>query len=99
MYNKPIFIAHGDITADIIYDSQYNVLRQDGGSCNWNVLYNLACMKEKCYALGTVGDDNEGKIAIDSLNRVNVNTNFIDIEKNKKTTTFHILMPENGLTV
>ncbi len=94
MLNCPIFIAHGDITTDIIYDYNLNILKKDGGGCNWNVLYNLACMGSKCYALGTVGPDEEGKIAIDSLQRVNINTNYVEIEPQKRTTTFHILMPK-----
>jgi len=39
--------------ADKIYDENLNLIKEDGGGCNWNDLYNLALMGEKCYAFGT----------------------------------------------
>ncbi|MCI9366236.1 MAG: hypothetical protein HFJ54_06895 [Clostridia bacterium] len=52
MSNK-IFISHGDIILDKIYDENLNLIKQDGGGCNWNDLYNLSLMGETCYAFGT----------------------------------------------
>lgn len=61
-----VFIAHGDLTIDKIYDSEYNLLKKDGGGWNFNVLYHLVNMFEKCYEIGTIGDDYEGEISINS---------------------------------
>lgn len=52
MSNK-IFISHGDIILDKIYDKDLNLIKEDGGGCNWNDLYNLALMGEQCFAFGT----------------------------------------------
>lgn len=48
-----IFVSHGDIILDKIYDGNLNLIKQDGGGCNWNDLYNLSLMGKKCYAFGT----------------------------------------------
>ena len=60
--NNKIFISHADIILDKIYDSNFNLIKQDGGGCNWNDLYNLSLMGETCYAFGSCGNDKEGKI-------------------------------------
>ena len=39
---EKIFISHGDLILDNIYDENLNLIKQDGGGCNWNDLYNLA---------------------------------------------------------
>lgn len=48
-----IFVSHGDIILDKVYDGNLKLIKQDGGGCNWNDLYNLSLMGEKCYAFGT----------------------------------------------
>ena len=52
MSNK-VFVSHGDIILDNIYDGDLNLIKQDGGGSNWNTLYNLSYMGETCYAIGT----------------------------------------------
>ncbi|MCI8621216.1 MAG: hypothetical protein HFJ50_05750 [Clostridia bacterium] len=47
------FVSHGDIILDKIYDGDLNLIKQEGGGCNWNTLYNLALMGEKCFAFGS----------------------------------------------
>ena len=94
MENK-IFISHADIILDKIYDADFKLIKQDGGGCNWNDLYNLSMMGEECYAFGSAGNDEEGKIAIDSLKKAGVNTENILIDKNISTAVMNILLPEN----
>ena len=65
MSNK-LFLSHGDIIIDKIYDDSFHLLKQDGGGCNWNDLYNLSILGETCYAIGSNGNDSEGEIAIQS---------------------------------
>ena len=94
--NKKIFISHGDIIIDKIYNDNLKLINQDGGGCNWNDLYNLSLMGEECYAIGSCGNDEEGKIAINSLKKVGVNTDNIVIEK-KSTNAMNIIIPNKDL--
>lgn len=93
---EKIFISHGDIILDKIYDCNLNLLKQDGGGCNWNDLYNLANMGEKCYAFGSAGNDEEGQIAINSLKKLGVNVDGIILE-NKSTNVMNIIMPDDKI--
>ncbi|MBR3697649.1 MAG: carbohydrate kinase family protein [Clostridia bacterium] len=94
--NKKIFITHGDIILDKIYNDKLELINQDGGGCNWNDIYNLSLMGEKCYAFGSCGNDEEGKIALESLTKAGVNTNNIIIEE-KPTNIMNIVIPNKNL--
>lgn len=94
--NKKIFISHGDIILDKIYNDNLELINQDGGGCNWNDIYNLSLMGEECYAFGSCGNDEEGKIAIDSLKFAGVNTDNIIVE-NKATNIMNIIIPNKDL--
>ena len=76
MSNK-VFVSHGDIILDKVYDGDLNLIKQDGGGSNWNSLYNLSYMGENCYAIGSCGQDEEGDIALASLNQYGVNTSLV----------------------
>lgn len=91
-----VFVSHGDIILDNIYNDDLKLIAQDGGGCNWNDLYNLSLMGEKCYAIGSIGNDDEGKIAIASLINVGVNTNGIIIEE-KRTNIMNVIIPNKDL--
>ena len=96
MKKEKIFISHGDIILDKIYDDDLNLIKQDGGGCNWNDLYNLSILGETCYAIGSKGNDEEGTIAIQALTNANVNTDNI-ITENKKTNIMNIIIPNKQL--
>lgn len=96
MERKKIFVSHGDIILDKIYDGNLNLLKEDGGGCNWNDLYNLAYMGETCYAFGSVGNDREGTIALNSLKRIGINTDSVIVE-NKSTNIMNIIIPNQSL--
>lgn len=93
---EKVFISHGDIILDNIYDCNLNLLKQDGGGCNWNDLYNLAYMGEKCYAFGSAGNDGEGQIAINSLKKLGINVEGINIE-DKATNIMNIIFPNQDI--
>ena len=93
---EKVFISHGDIILDKIYDCNLNLLKQDGGGCNWNDLYNLAYMGETCYALGSAGNDVEGQIAINSLKKLGINVDGINIE-DKPTNIMNIIFPNEDI--
>lgn len=73
-----------------------DLIKQDGGGCNWNDLYNLSLMGEKCYAFGTAGNDEDGRIAIASLKRAKVDTSYIEFEE-KNTNIMNIIIPNSKL--
>lgn len=91
-----VFISHGDIILDKIYNDNLELIAEDGGGCNWNDLYNLSLMGEECYAVGSIGNDDEGKLAIASLNRAGVNTDNVIIEE-KNTNIMNVIIPNKDL--
>ena len=91
-----VFVSHGDIILDNIYNDDLKLIAQDGGGCNWNDLYNLSLMGEKCYAIGSIGNDDEGKIAIASLINAGVNTNGVIVEE-KRTNIMNVIIPNKDL--
>ncbi|MFG6319127.1 MAG: carbohydrate kinase family protein [Clostridia bacterium] len=91
-----VFVSHGDIILDNIYNDDLKLIAQDGGGCNWNDLYNLSLMGEKCYAIGSIGNDDEGKIAIASLINAGVNTDGVIIEE-KRTNIMNVIIPNKDL--
>lgn len=92
MSNK-VFVSHGDIILDKVYDGDLNLIKQDGGGSNWNSLYNLSYMGETCYAIGSCGKDKEGEIAISSLKHYGVNTEFIHYD-DISTDIMNIIIPK-----
>lgn len=94
MPNK-VFVSHGDIILDKVYDGDLNLIKQDGGGSNWNSLYNLSYMGENCYAIGSSGKDEEAKLALNSLQNYGVNTNFVK-QDNINTSVMNIIIPNKS---
>ena len=90
-----IFISHGDIILDNIYNGDLKLIKQDGGGSNWNTLYNLSYMGETCYAIGTCGKDKEGNIALASLKAGNVNTDLVRRD-DISTSIMNIIIPNQS---
>lgn len=93
---EKVFVSHADIILDKIYDYEFKLVKQDGGGCNWNDLYNLSMLGECCYAFGSAGNDEEGKIAIQSLKKAGVNIDNIIIDSNIQTAVMNILLPQSN---
>lgn len=87
-----LFISHGDIILDNIYNGDLKLIKQDGGGSNWNTLYNLSYLGETCYAVGTCGKDVEGNIALSSLKVGNVNTSLVRRD-DISTSIMNIIIP------
>ena len=87
-----LFISHGDIILDNIYNGDLKLIKQDGGGSNWNTLYNLSYLGENCYAVGTCGKDKEGDIALSSLKAGNVNTDLVRRD-DISTSIMNIIIP------
>ena len=90
-----IFISHGDIILDNIYNGDLELIKQDGGGSNWNTLYNLSYLGETCYAVGTCGKDQEGDIALSSLEAGSVNTDFVRRD-DISTSIMNIIIPNQN---
>lgn len=90
-----LFISHGDIILDNIYNGDLELIKQDGGGSNWNTLYNLSYLGETCYAVGTCGKDKEGDIALSSLEAGNVNTSLIRRD-DISTSIMNIIIPNQS---
>ncbi len=93
--SSKVFVSHGDIILDNVYDGDLNLIKQDGGGSNWNSLYNLSYMGETCYAIGTCGKDKEGDIAISSLKNHGVNVDFIRRD-DITTSIMNIIIPNKS---
>ena len=91
------FVGFGELVVDKTYDERGNLLKQDGGDTTWNILYHLGLMGEKSYAVGAVGNDENTQVAINSLKRANVNTDYIEVQ-NKKTNVIYstLKIDKNG---
>ena len=90
-----VFISHGDIILDNIYNGDLELIKQDGGGSNWNTLYNLSYLGETCYAVGTCGKDKEGDIALSSLKSGNVNTDLVRRD-DISTSIMNIIIPNQS---
>ena len=90
-----LFISHGDIILDNIYNGDLELIKQDGGGSNWNTLYNLSYLGETCYAVGTCGKDKEGDIALSSLEAGNVNTSLVRRD-DISTSIMNIIIPNQS---
>ena len=90
-----LFISHGDIILDNIYNGDLELIKQDGGGSNWDTLYNLSYLGETCYAVGTCGKDKEGDIALSSLEAGNVNTDFVRRD-DISTSIMNIIIPNQS---
>ena len=94
MPNK-VFVSHGDIILDKVYDGDLNLIKQDGGGSNWNSLYNLSYMGESCYAIGSSGKDEEAKISLSSLQNYGINTEFVK-QEDISTSIMNIIIPNKS---
>jgi sugar/nucleoside kinase (ribokinase family) len=83
---KPV-VGIGDLVLDIMYLNN-NLVGVDGGGSVWNLLCNVAHEGGESYAFGVCGNDNAGKIAINSLKDAGVLTESVLI-KNIRTKRIH----------
>ena len=97
MNKNKVFVTQGDIILDKFYDKNLNVIHQDGGGCNWNVLYNLSKnLGQSCYGFGTRGNDIDGDFAVNALQESGINTQYIEYE-NKSTNVMNVIIPSGKL--
>ena len=82
-------VSIGDLVTDYYYKDG-ELLGVNGGMTSHNIIANLAKMGLKTSTFACCGDDDQGKIAIKSLEKLKVDINNIKIIKGYRTRCFHI---------
>ena len=89
-------VSIGDLVTDYYYKND-KLLGINGGMTSHNIIANLAKMGLKTSVFACCGDDEQGKIAIKSLENLKVDTNNIKITSGIRTRCFHVSYhEENG---
>ena len=83
------FISIGDLVLDYYYEDN-NLLGVCGGNTSHNIIANLASNNIPTAVYSTCGCDIQGDIAIESLERLNVDTSNIKRLDNIRTRSFHM---------
>lgn len=84
------YVAIGDLVADCYYEDG-NLLKVDGGASKFNVICNLAARGNETYVISHCGNDMYGKIAIQSLQTLGVDTSFVK-QTGNKTRSYHLIV-------
>ena len=88
-------ISIGDLVTDYYYKNG-KLLGINGGNTSHNIIANLAKMGVDTAVFGTCGNDMQGKIAIKSLEKLDVDVKNIMILDEVRTRCFHVSYFDNG---
>lgn len=91
------YVALGDLVADCYYKNigqDKELIKIDGGSSRFNVIANLAARGNSTCVISGCGCDKIGKIVLNSLMKLNVDTTFV-IRNGIETRTYHITVEGN----
>ncbi len=100
MCKSYLFVGCGELIVDKIYkkkEDSFNLIKQEGGGTVSNILANLSYNNQEAILVGTCGNDQEADIAINSLNKLNIDTNYINKTK-QKTNCINIIIPEGDVS-
>ena len=87
-------VSIGDLVTDYYYKNE-KFLGINGGMTSHNIIANLAKMGIKTAVFGTCGNDMQGKIAIKSLEKLDVDVKNIIILDDVRTRCFHVSYFDN----
>ena len=82
-------VSIGDLVTDYYYKDG-KLIGANGGMTSHNIIANLAKMGIKTSTFACCGNDIQGKIAINSLEKINVDVENIKIIENVRTRCFHV---------
>ena len=88
-------ISIGDLVTDYYYKNG-KLLGINGGNTSHNIIANLAKMGVDTAVFGTCGNDMQGKIAIKSLEKLDVDVKNVTILDEVRTRCFHVSYFDNG---
>lgn len=81
-------ISIGDLVTDFYYENQ-KIIGLDGGMTSHNIIANLSEWNYKTKVIGVRGNDSAGILALEALENLNINTDFIEVI-NEPTRCFHV---------
>lgn len=87
--SKMRVISIGDLVTDYYYRDD-KLIGINGGMTSHNIIANLAKTGIETSVFGCCGDDCQGKLAINSLEKLNVDISNIKIINNIRTRCFHV---------
>lgn len=88
-------VSIGDIVLDYYYKDE-KLIGVNGGMTSHNIIANLAKMGFSTAVFGCCGDDYQGKMAINSLEKIKVDISNIKVINNVRTRCFHVSYYEIG---
>ena len=88
-------VSIGDIVLDYYYKGE-KLIGVNGGMTSHNIIANLAKMGFSTAVFGCCGDDYQGKMAINSLEKIKVDISNIKVINNVRTRCFHVSYYEIG---
>ena len=88
-------VSIGDLIIDYYYKNG-KLLGINGGMTSHNIIANLAKMGVQTSVFGVCGNDFQGKIAIKSLEKINVDISNIKVIDNERTRLFHVSYFDDG---
>lgn len=88
-------VSIGDLVTDYYYKNG-KLIGVNGGMTSHNIIANLAKAGIKTSVFACCGDDPQGKIAIKSLEKINVDVNNIKVVKDIRTRCFHVSYFDDG---
>ena len=89
-----IFVGFGEVTCDIIYSNDLEIIYREPGGTTFNILSNIARLSKdsRCYALGIYGESEDTNIILRKLRESGINIDHLQ-KSNKKLNTFHCVIP------
>ncbi len=87
-------VSIGDLVIDYYYKNE-KFLGVNGGMTSHNIIANLAKMGIKTAVFGVCGNDVQGKIAIKSLEKLEIDVKNITVLDNIRTRCFHVSYFDN----
>ena len=92
------YVALGDLVADCYYKNigqDKKLIKINGGSSRFNVIANLAARGNSTCVISGCGKDLVGKIVLNSLMRLNVDTSHVIRKENLRTRAYHLTVEGN----
>ena len=82
-------ISIGDLVTDFYYKNG-KLVGVSGGMSSHNIIANLSKFKVKTAVYGVCGDDNAGKVALNSLKKLGVDVENVFVSSGIQTRCFHV---------
>ncbi len=89
------YVVIGDLVVDVIKDIFGNIIKISGGGSKFNVLSRMSVYGKDTLVLAGCGNDEKGKIAIESLEQYGIDTSQV-IRKGTKTKQYELTKKKDG---